>query len=279
MMSSDPMHDHNGRRDCGARLREAREAEGLSVAEVAKRLRMTVRVIESLEAGDWSRLDAPVFVRGQLRSYARLLGIRLDEELPSATGALPVEPPRLEPRTYTPPLRRAADRMMGRLVYIVITGLIAVPVWMATRSHLDSRLPEGVALDLPGASQSPAPARPQPSAPADTGPRPLVASMAALPQRENRAAESSPAALSLRFSADSWVEIFATDGSVIERGLLKSGERRDYARGEVGSVVLGNAEAVEVRGNGSVQDLSAFQRANVARFTVSSDGSIEPVGQ
>ena len=103
--------------------------------------------------------------------------------------------------------------------------------------------------------------------------------MAALPAREGRPDAAASSTLSLRFTADSWVEIFAADGSVLERGLLQSGERRDYAKGEVGRVVLGNADTVEVLGNGSVQDLSAFQRANVARFTVSSDGSIEPLGE
>ncbi|HRN61434.1 MAG TPA: DUF4115 domain-containing protein [Luteimonas sp.] len=275
-MSTDPMHGQTDR-GSGGRLREAREAAGLSVADVAQRLKMPVRVVESLESGEGSHLDAPVFVRGQLRSYARLLGIRIDEALPAASASAPIEPPRLAPRTYTPPLRRAADRMMGRLVYIVITALIAVPVWMATRSHLDSRLPADASLDLPTASQSPA--RPQPAAPADAGPRPLTASMAALPAREGRPDAAASSTLSLRFTADSWVEIFAADGSVLERGLLQSGERRDYAKGEVGRVVLGNADTVEVLGNGSVQDLSAFQRANVARFTVSSDGSIEPLGE
>jgi len=46
----------------------------------------------------------------------------------------------------------------------------------------------------------------------------------------------------------------------------------------VGRVVLGNAGAVEVLGNGNIQDLADYKRANVARFTVSSDGSIQPAG-
>jgi len=277
MNSSDPMAGQS-ERGSGERLRKAREAAGLAVADVAQRLKMPVRVIESLEAGDWDRLDAPVFVRGQLRSYARLLGVRIDDELPAASRSVPIEPARLEPRTFTPPLRRVADRMMGRMVYIVITALIAVPVWMATRSHLDSQIRVDASLDLPTTATSPAPVRPQGNGQADSGPRPLVASMASLPPRAAKHNEQV-SALSLRFSEDSWVEIFAADGGVLERGLLKAGERRDYARGEVGRVVLGNAGSVEVRGNGSVQDLSAFQRANVARFTVSSDGSIEPIGQ
>ena len=276
MTSSDQMLGQIDRGH-GERLRLAREAAGLSVAEVAQRLKMPVRVVESLESGDWNQLDAPVFVRGQLRSYARLLGVRIDEELPAASASVPIEPARLQPRTYTPPLRRTFDRMMGRMVYIVITALIAVPAWMATRSHLDSQVRVQASLDAPTSTPAPAGDR-QPPARTDEGPRPLVASMA-LPPRQARAPAESAPALSLRFTDDSWVEVFSADGSVLERGLLKAGEQRDYDTGQVGRVVLGNAGAVEVRGNGNIQDLAEFKRANVARFTVSSDGSIQPTGQ
>src|SRR5690606_7997531 len=104
-------------------------------------------------------------------------------------------------------------------------------------------------------------------------PKPLVASMASLPQRGSAKAEP---ALSLRFSDDSWVEITGADGKRIEQGLFKAGDRRDYDAGVVGSVVLGNAGTVEVRHGGHVQGLSTYQRADVARFTVSSDGSLAP---
>ena len=263
----------------GERLRQARQAAGLTVADVAQRLKMPVRVVESLESGDWDRLDAPVFVRGQLRSYARLLGVRVDEDLPAASSSMPIEPARLQPRTFTPPLRRTVDRMMGRMVYIVITALIAVPAWMATRSHLDSQIRVDASLDG-SAGAAAGPVASQPAKDVEEGPRPLVASMASLPPRQARTPEAALLpALSLRFSQDSWVEIFDAKGAVLERGLLKAGERRDYDKGEVGRVVLGNAAAVEVRGNGDIQDLAEFQRANVARFTVSSDGSIQPTGQ
>lgn len=263
--------------NCGQRLRQAREAAGLSVADVAQRLKMPIRVIESLEAGEAGRRDAPVFVRGQMRSYARLLGVRIDVDPVAGMGSRgPIEPPRLEPRTYTPPMRRMADKLMGRMVYIVITALIAVPVWMATRTHLDTRQVADASLDLP-ASAPPVASTQAAAQGQDAHPRPLVASMAALPPR----AVEQPAAptLSIRFEGDSWVEIAAPDGNMLERGLIKAGERRDYAKGQVARVLLGNAGAVQVLGNGSVQDLSAFQRANVARFTVSSDGSIEPLGE
>lgn len=91
----------------GEQLRSAREAAGLELADVATRLKMPVRVVRSLEEEDWSRLGAPVFVRGQLRSYARLLGIDAEPVIDAAEVA-PVAPPQLTPRTFTPPLQRFA---------------------------------------------------------------------------------------------------------------------------------------------------------------------------
>jgi cytoskeleton protein RodZ len=85
--------------------------------------------------------------------------------------------------------------------------------------------------------------------------------------------------LSLRLNADSWVEVIAPDGSTVEEALLRQGDQRSYTAGQVGRIVLGNASAVEVSHRGVVQDLSPFLRANVARFTVSSDGSLAPAAQ
>src|SRR3546814_11534560 len=56
---------------CGQRLRAAREAAGLRVAEVASRLKTPSRFIEAPEAAEWARSGAPVFVR---RSEERRVG-------------------------------------------------------------------------------------------------------------------------------------------------------------------------------------------------------------
>lgn len=85
-------------------------------------------------------------------------------------------------------------------------------------------------------------------------------------------------ALQLAFEGDSWVEVIGHDGSRLAYGLMRAGESRDFASGDVARVSLGNSEAVEVRMNGTVMDISAYRRANVARFAVSSDGSLAPAG-
>jgi cytoskeleton protein RodZ len=264
-------HPHEG---VGRRLRDAREAAGLTLAEVSSRLKMPLRVVQSLEAEDWSRLGAPVFVRGQLRSYARLLGIDATP-VEAAAGVSVVEPPVLVPRTYTSPLQRFAEHAARRAVYIVMTVAIAIPVWLATRPQMDLAAGDAAPLDAP-ASSHPVhaatrrlPVRQAASGTAGDGPHPLVASIAALPPRE------APA-LALQFEGDSWAQVIAPDGQLVEQALMHAGDRRSYAAGEVGAVVLGNAGAVRVSSRGREADLAPYLRANVARFTVSSDGSLAP---
>jgi cytoskeleton protein RodZ len=264
--------DHHGAEaGCGQRLRKAREAAGLSVADVATRLKMPVRVVESLEAEDWDRLGAPVFVRGQLRSYARLLGLAT-APLHAVSGVAPIQPASLQPRSYTPPMQRLAEQFARRAVYIVITAALAIPVWVATRTHFAVPLQEASSLDFPATTRGPGNTPPSPTS--KPQPTAMVASMAPVAQR----AAPQPM-LSLQFSDDSWVQVTATDGRTLEQAVLAAGDTRSYVADQVGRVVIGNAGAVDVSYKGVAQDLSAFRRANIARFTVSSDGSLQPVAE
>ena len=135
-------------RGCGARLRKAREAAGLRLEDVAAQLKMPVRVVESLENEDWDRLGAPVFVRGQLRSYSRLVGLATSTTL-QASGVAPIEPSKLVSRSYTPRMQRLMEQGTRRLIYIVITAAIAVPVWLATKPHLAISPATVQPLDVP----------------------------------------------------------------------------------------------------------------------------------
>lgn len=263
----------------GEQLRVARMEAGLTVADVAARLRMQLRMVEALEAEDWIRLGAPVFIRGQLRSYLRLL--KLPQSLADDVSDASARPPELTPRTYTPPMQRMLDKAMGRAVYVVITALIAVPVWVATRSHVDDSRPvETASLGLDGNVEAFA------ETPRATRPVPVTASLGALPKRAPVVASvpvtddaQSGAGLVMRFSGDSWIEVIGPDGAQVEQALVQAGQERRFEAGTVGRVKLGNAGAVEVSSGGDVQDLSRFQRANVARFTVSSDGALAPASE
>lgn len=269
---------------CGTRLRQAREAAGLTLEDVGQRLRMPVQVVKSLEQEQWQKLGAPVFVRGQLRSYARLLGVDVSELLEQAQVG-PVVPPTLVSHTHTPRARRIAENLGRRALYVGITAVLAVPVWFATRGHFDGTTPSPstASLDVIPAAVPVTPAGPgsAAAAPADVVAAPVakptatpyVASLAPVP----RAAPAAAANLDMQFSGDSWVDIGGPDGATVEKALIKSGESRSFTPGQVTRVTLGNASAVQVQQNGAIVDLTPYQRANVARFQVSSEGSVVPV--
>ncbi|MFC0677769.1 helix-turn-helix domain-containing protein [Lysobacter korlensis] len=256
----------------GSRLKRSRENAGLTIDEVSQRLKTPARIITALEADDWSILGAPIFIRGQLRSYARLLGEPMPEAVEEAV-APQSEAVKLVSHTHTPRYRRLAEQAGRRAIYIVLTVTLVAPVWMATRSHLSGSLAPAQSLDLPLQAVDADGTTPAPSSPSAAERQPLVASMAALPERR----ETATAALTLRLHGDTWVEVFARDGSLIEKGLLISGQVRSYDAQRVGRVLLGNSSAVEVQNAGKHVDLAPFSQANVARFTLSSDGSLAPV--
>ena len=62
----------------GQILRLGREEKGLSIGEVAERLKLSAKQIEAFESGNYEGMPEGVFIRGFLRSYGRFLD--LDEQ-------------------------------------------------------------------------------------------------------------------------------------------------------------------------------------------------------
>ena len=58
----------------GETLRQARESNGWSLAEVALKLNLTTTSLGNLEAGAFDKLPGHTFARGYIRAYAKLLG-------------------------------------------------------------------------------------------------------------------------------------------------------------------------------------------------------------
>ena len=98
----------------GDRLRVAREAAGLSLADVATRTRITLRHLEAVEKSDFATLPGRTYITGFARAYARAVGLsepeiaaevrkELDEEAFGARPAYeayePTDPARLPTRT------------------------------------------------------------------------------------------------------------------------------------------------------------------------------------
>jgi cytoskeleton protein RodZ len=101
-MTSNPTETRElGAEAPGTVLRAARLAQNLGVGDVARQLKLSVGQVEALESGDFQRLPGPVFVRGFIRNYARLLRVDAGLLVDSVAGGLPRE----EPRPAAPPSR------------------------------------------------------------------------------------------------------------------------------------------------------------------------------
>src|SRR6187551_3010950 len=63
----------------GQRLREAREAKGVSLEEIAAQTRIPTRHLASLEIGDWDKLPAATYSIGFAKNYASIVGLDRNE--------------------------------------------------------------------------------------------------------------------------------------------------------------------------------------------------------
>ena len=59
----------------GEQLRQAREAKGLSLDDVANQTRIPIRHLQNIEREDWDALPAPTYAVGFVRNYANTVGL------------------------------------------------------------------------------------------------------------------------------------------------------------------------------------------------------------
>ena len=104
-------------------LRDIRESRGISIDEVAHDLHLSREVVLALEEGDYESLGAAVFVRGHLRSYARLLDLSEDDVL---QGLQASEPAPEEFRTLSVRSEVKSGASLSGFVLWVILGIIVV---------------------------------------------------------------------------------------------------------------------------------------------------------
>lgn len=117
----------------GDRLRLAREAAGLSLADVATRTRITQRHLEAIEKSDFSELPGRTYVTGFARAYARAIdlpeaeiGAAIRRELEEdAYGSRPT----YEAYEPTDPARLPTARLTWTLVIITLLLASAYGVW------------------------------------------------------------------------------------------------------------------------------------------------------
>lgn len=277
----------------GATLAAAREAKGLTRSEVAERLKLSLRQIEALETEDWTALPDPVFVRGFVRNYARLVGLDPETLISRREGAI------MTKTITTPSTGVRLDRSPVAYWLIVplllaalfIGGVAALYTWL--REGEDAMLPydqdqkasEPVLVPIPVPVTPPASAplpadatsseAPQDApaasmqAPVSTSPVPAPVSSTPQAATTNPAESEGSTEVALRFSTteESWIQVVDSKGKRFAK-LLHAGESVVVSGTPPFKLVVGNAAYVSLVYKGESIDLKPYIGERVARFTL-----------
>lgn len=255
----------------GAQLLAARERAGMTREKVAARLNLLLSQVVALEEDRFERFPAETFIKGHLRSYARLLKIDPDAVL-HAYHILkpPAQPERRRIATQCRPqtLGGKPSRWRGyagvAAVFLVLCGLWA---WQERRDHaqllslnagggelpggMESALYGGAEASLLDSVQLVPEAKPTPEIPV------ALPVDAGVSQNNVPAADAAaPAAadtdrLSLHFSADCWIEVKDRDDKVLVATLKHADDKLQIEGRGPFKVLLGYAPGVEMAYNGA----------------------------
>jgi cytoskeleton protein RodZ len=269
----------------GAALAAARTAQNLSITDVARQLKLSVSQVAALEAGEFNRLPGPVFVRGFIRNYARLLKLDPERILDSIVQDPSEQEVRNEmPASHDIPFPSASVRRWPKFILVALLAVGALAgyeFYWSERAAVTEVKPvttppvtkEQVSREIAPvtANDLPAPSAAQPEAPGT----------AARPAQETREAASSasqpPVAgqqagegeLRFAFARNSWVQVRERGGKTIFTRLNPAGSEQRVSGKPPFMLVIGNAHGVSLTYNERPVDLEPYiVRDDVARFTL-----------
>jgi len=285
---AEEMAEGNGTQMPGAGLRTARQRAGFEIADVARQLNLLEWQVNALEQDRYEKFPADLFVKGYLRSYARLLKLDVDQVLnayclqrprPVAQATVKSEPRR--------PLSLENATRQRRYWGLVATALVIAALWgwqqKRERSEILPLTAEvasveetpaigGIDAALTGGTQAAlldsvqlvsapavAPTVPVDAAEQKPGPEAAAAPVAATADGDQ---------LSLRFSADCWVEIKDRDNKLLVAVLKHADDELNIEGRGPFKVLLGYAPGVEMAYNGTPVKVDAPDRSRSARIIV-----------
>jgi len=145
-MNTEATQENSALHSTGERLRLAREQMGLTQQNVAERLCLKLSTVRDIEE-DKSPADlASTFLRGYIRSYARLVHISEEELLPMMAKQTPVRAAKIEPMQSFSLGKRRKKRdgwlmIFTWLVVFVVVGLTGAWWWQNHKASQDDLVP------------------------------------------------------------------------------------------------------------------------------------------
>ncbi|MEL1221293.1 cytoskeleton protein RodZ [Aeromonas hydrophila] len=291
----------------GQLLRNAREQLGWTREQVASRIHLRLTLIAAIESDTYDKHTSHTFIRGYLRTYAKLVGIP-EETILAAYDKLGLTPPdNIDMQSFSRRSRQQAnDSRLKVVTWLVILVLIALSVawwWQSTarRSAGDEALAAtemGATSNTPSATVPPAVdvadpvVAPATSAAAATSADPVASSAATtLPVDASSAvattavassaatatqpaadtAASEPAKvpqLKMSFTADCWLDVKDAKGKTLFSGLKKANDELVLEGPEPLKFIIGAPMAVNIEYQGKSIDMSRYNNGRTARLSL-----------
>jgi cytoskeleton protein RodZ len=286
----------------GQVLRLKREQHGLSVEEIAKRVHLEVKIIEAIENDSQEGLPSAIYVRGYLRSYAKIVGADADEIINLYNADSPPPPPDILPEVKPPSQVSSNDKPVKAFTYLITLGLVLLLlIWYQSNFVVDTRTNDGqrntetsingvdITYDVINHSTSwKLPKYQEAENLGSESSTPLlsitddVADLQTYNNKQNTEATESiindspslsvtgqgPDTMDIKLTKDSWIEIYDSKNNRLFHDLALAGKKYNVKGTAPLSVLLGFSEGVNIKFNGKPINVETYSKAGVARFTL-----------
>jgi cytoskeleton protein RodZ len=122
----------------GDRLQAARIEQGLSLDDVAGRMHLNASILKAIESNEFEEITAPIFVKGYLRAYARIVSLDEDDMIDQYIDFYSEEDPPITSTGNTPSELSVADPRFKWATYIVVIIIgVALTTWWWNREQND----------------------------------------------------------------------------------------------------------------------------------------------
>ncbi|MCP4767917.1 MAG: helix-turn-helix domain-containing protein [Gammaproteobacteria bacterium] len=122
----------------GERLAAERIKKGLSLEDVARRMHLSTSILEAIEENNFDEITAPIFVKGYLRAYARIVALSEDEMIEQYLDMYSEEDPPISSTSNMVPELSVKDARIKWTTYLVIVVLgVLLAAWWWNKQQSD----------------------------------------------------------------------------------------------------------------------------------------------
>jgi len=124
----------------GDLLQAGRIEMGMSLEDVASRMHLSTSIVEAIEENNFSDITAPIFVKGYLRAYARMVSLDENKMIQQYVEYYSNDDPPIASTSKLLPEISTSDRRIKWVTYLVIillSALLAVWWWNKYQTTTD----------------------------------------------------------------------------------------------------------------------------------------------